>query len=91
MIEEGEKKYFRIVEETQKEIEIRIIIFYYSILILLIWLTYLRKNCLLIIYNSKLLNRGREKGERENFKKFSDIFKYHILYIFYKTLIYFLL
>jgi len=69
------------VEKTQKETEIRIIIFYFNNLISLFEEKTTR---FLIIYKSKLLNKGRGKKEIENnFKTWSNIFKYHIILFFF--------
>lgn len=81
------KKYFRIVEETQKEIEIRIIISYYSIFILIIWLTYLRKK-LRAFLSYIIVNHWieAEKKETENNLKNSVIYLNIILYIFLQNI-----
>jgi len=85
------------VEKIQKEIEIRIIISYYSIFILIDLINLFggggNYTPSYHILSYIILNRRIETGKKEtenNFKKFSNIFKYHIIH-FYKTLIYFLL
>jgi len=85
--EGSDKIYFRIVKETQKETEIRIIIFYFNNLINL----FEEKPRVFLSYIN--LNRWIEAGKKEKIiLKHWIIHLSIILYIlFYKTLIYFFL
>jgi len=68
------------VEKTQKETEIRIIIFYFNNLINLF------KEKLRAFLSYINLNRRIEAGEKKeivNFKTLSNIFRYHIVHFFF--------
>jgi len=77
-----------ISELWRKEIEIRIIITYYSIFILIIWLTYIFQEKFHVFLSYIILNHRAEtrKKETENNFKNSVIYLSIILYIFLQNI-----